>query len=144
MQVRTNKCYSTLLYTMDKKIMSRHTDYHCSFGCSVEAAIEAIGGKWKGVILFHLSQDTVRFNQLRRLIPNVTQRMLTKQLRELERDRIIHRHVYAQVPPKVEYSLTAFGKTLLPILNALETWGNDYLDQLETIRNTENHDVSAD
>jgi len=117
--------------------MPRHENYTCSFGCSVEAAIEAIGGKWKGVILFHLSHDTKRFNQLRRLIPNVTQRMLTKQLRELERDTIIHRHVYAQVPPKVEYSLTEFGKTLLPILDVLENWGNDYLEKLAAIRTHE-------
>lgn len=117
--------------------MPKHKDYTCSFGCSVEASIEAIGGKWKGVILFHLSHDTMRFNQLRRLIPNITQRMLTKQLRELERDTIIHRHVYAQVPPKVEYSLTEFGKTLLPILSALESWGNDYLEKLATIRSND-------
>lgn len=115
----------------------RHDSYQCSFGCSVEAAIEAIGGKWKGVILYHLSTDDgqpKRFNELRRLIPSVTQRMLTKQLRELENDGIIHRHVYAEIPPKVEYSLTEFGHTLLPILKELETWGSRYLEKLARIR----------
>lgn len=112
----------------------RHDKYNCNFGCPIEAAIEAIGGKWKGIILFHLSDGTKRFNEIRRLMPDVTQRMLTKQLRELENDTIINRHIYAEVPPKVEYSLTTFGKTLLPILNELEVWGNAYLNKLEDIR----------
>ena len=107
----------------------KHDDYSCNFGCSVEAAIEAIGGKWKGLILYHLS-STKRFNELQKLIPEVTQRMLTKQLRELERDGIVLRKVYAEVPPKVEYSLTNFGKTLQPILDELEVWGNTYLEKL--------------
>ena len=112
----------------------RHKNYQCSFGCSVEAAIEAIGGKWKGVILHHLSTGTKRFNELRRLMPNITQRMLTKQLRELENDTIVRRHVYPEVPPKVEYSLTEFGQTLQPILISLEHWGTEYLEQLSQIR----------
>jgi DNA-binding HxlR family transcriptional regulator len=112
----------------------KHDSYHCSFACPVEAAIAVIGGKWKGVILYHLS-DTKRFNELRKLIPSVTQRMLTKQLRELERDGIVLRTVYAQVPPKVEYSLTRFGETLRPILRELETWGNRYLKRLSETRN---------
>jgi len=111
----------------------RHENYKCNFGCSVEAAIEAIGGKWKGVILYHLNH-TKRFNELKKLMPSVTQRMLTKQLRELERDGIVLRKVYAEVPPKVEYSFTEFGETLQPILVALEQWGNTYLDKLEKIR----------
>lgn len=115
----------------------RHTHYQCSFGCAIEAAIEAIGGKWKGVILYHLSEDLhapKRFNELRRLMPAVTQRMLTKQLRELEADGIVDRMVYAEVPPKVEYRLTDFGQTLLPILKALENWGSQYLTKLSDIR----------
>jgi DNA-binding HxlR family transcriptional regulator len=112
----------------------KHERYQCSFACPVEAAIEVIGGKWKGVILYHLS-DTKRFNELRKLIPSVTQRMLTKQLRELERDGVVLRTVYAQVPPKVEYSLTQFGETLRPILRELETWGNRYLERLSETRN---------
>ena len=88
----------------------------CHTGCAVEAALDVIGSKWKGVILFHLLSGKKRFNELRRLIPSVTQRMLTLQLRELEKDGIIHRHVFAEVPPKVEYSLTPFGLELKPLL----------------------------
>jgi DNA-binding HxlR family transcriptional regulator len=112
----------------------RHDNYHCNFGCPVEAALEAIGGKWKGLILFHLQSQTRRFNELRRLLPDVTQRMLTRQLRELEADQIIHRQVFPEVPPRVEYNMTEFGETLSPILSALHRWGNDYLDQLTKIR----------
>ena len=107
----------------------KHEDYSCSFGCSIEAALEAIGGKWKGIILYHLNSKK-RFNELQKLMPSITQRMLTKQLRELEGDGIVHRKVYAEVPPKVEYSLTDFGKTLQPILKELEQWGATYLEKL--------------
>ena len=113
----------------------RHERYDCNFGCPVEAALEAIGGKWKGVILFHLQSGTKRFNELRRLIPDVTQRMLTKQLRELEADQIIFRNVYPEVPPRVEYSMTEFGGSLSPILTTLQQWGNKYIDKLTAIRN---------
>jgi DNA-binding HxlR family transcriptional regulator len=105
----------------------------CMFGCAVEAAIEAIGGKWKGIILFHL-ETTKRFNELHRLLPNITQRMLTKQLRELERDGIVQRTVYAEVPPRVEYNLTDFGRTLQPVMTELEKWGTQYLQKLAKIR----------
>jgi len=98
----------------------RHTDYT---NCPVEAALDVIGGKWKVVILFRLFEGTRRFNELRRLHPNITQRMLTNQLRELERDGLVHREVYPQVPPKVEYSLTSAGRTLKPVLSALKLWG---------------------
>jgi DNA-binding HxlR family transcriptional regulator len=96
----------------------------CHYGCSVEAALDVIGNKWKGVILFHLLDGTKRFNELRRLIPSVTQRMLTLQLRELEEDEIIIRKVYPQVPPKVEYSLSVSGQDLKPIILALRDWGS--------------------
>jgi len=112
----------------------RHNNYNCNFGCPVEAALEAIGGKWKGLLLFHLQGGTKRFNELRRLMPDITQRMLTRQLRELESDQIILRQVFAEVPPRVEYSLTEFGETLTPVLLALQQWGNTYLQQLSTIR----------
>ncbi len=107
---------------------------YCDFGCPVEAALDVIGGKWKCVILFHLLTNTRRFNELRRLMPGVTQRMLTRQLRELEADNIINRKVYAEVPPKVEYSLTEFGKTLEPILIILQQWGFEYLERISDLR----------
>ena len=83
-----------------------------------------------------------RFNELRRLMPKTTQRMLTKQLRELEADGIIQRHVYAEVLPKVEYRLTPFGESLIPILNELESWGVQYLEKLSVIRQTSKEESS--
>ncbi len=121
----------------------KHINYSCSFGCSIEAALEVIGGKWKGVILYHLSKGTKRFNELQKLMPKVTQRMLTRQLRELERDTVIHREIYAEVPPRVEYSITPFGESLYPILETLESWGNLYLNQLEEIRQQQDVTVYA-
>jgi DNA-binding HxlR family transcriptional regulator len=112
----------------------RHKRYDCDFGCPVEACVEVIGGKWKGVILFHLLGGTKRFNELSRLMPAVTQRMLTRQLRELEADQVVARKVYPEVPPKVEYSLTAFGETLEPVLKTLQGWGANYLEQITQIR----------
>ncbi len=104
------------------------------FGCPVEATLDVIGGKWKGVIVFHLLSGTKRFNELRRLTPDVTQRMLTRQLRELESDRIVTRVVYAEVPPKVEYSLTEYGQTLAPVLQTMQKWGTKYLGKITGIR----------
>lgn len=106
---------------MKTKKSRRHQS--CHYGCPVEAALDVIGNKWKGIILFHLLSGTKRFNELKRLIPHVTQRILTLQLRELETDQIVMRKVYAQIPPKVEYSLTEHGKSLEPILLALRDWG---------------------
>ncbi len=88
---------------------ARHSRFDCSPGCAVEAAIGLIDGKWKSVILFHLLDGTLRFNEIRRHVQNVTPRMLTNQLRELEEDGLIERKVYAQVPPKVEYTLSRWG-----------------------------------
>ncbi|TDH35783.1 HxlR family transcriptional regulator [Pseudohoeflea suaedae] len=103
----------------------RHSRFDCHPGCAVEATISLIDGKWKAVILFHLMEKGVlRFNEIRRHIPNVTQRMLTNQLRELEADGLIARKVYAQVPPKVEYSLSPRGESLGPILVSLKDWGD--------------------
>lgn len=93
------------------------------YGCALEAALNVIGNKWKGAILYHLLSGTRRFNELKRLIPNITQRMLTLQLRELEKHEIIIRKIYPQIPPKVEYSLTDSGKSLKPILLSLREWG---------------------
>ena len=107
----------------------------CNFSCPVEAALEVLGGKWKGLILFHLRNEPRRFNELKRLIPGITQRMLTKQLRELEADKIVHREIFHEIPPKVEYSLTNFGLTLTPILKALQEWGVKYIEEITKIRN---------
>lgn len=97
-------------------------------GCSVEAALDLIGGKWKGVILYHLlTNGVLRFSALRRLHPNVTPRMLTNQLRELEGAGLIARKVYPEVPPKVEYRLTDYGQTLAPVIHALKEWGDAYV-----------------
>jgi DNA-binding HxlR family transcriptional regulator len=104
--------------------------YDCHYGCSVEATLDVIGGKWKGVILFHLLSGTKRFNELHRILPSVTHRMLVLQLRELEEAGVVHREVYPQVPPKVEYSLTLFGKSLQPILLLMQQWGDQYKDRL--------------
>lgn len=106
-----------------------HMRYDCNEGCPVEATLSVIGGKWKGVILYHLLSETMRFNELRRLMPEITQRMLTKQLRELEEDNLIARKVYPEVPPKVEYSMTEYGKTLAPVIQALQVWGTQHLQK---------------
>lgn len=95
--------------------------------CPVETTIDLIGGKYKALILWHLSSGTLRFSQLQKLITSATPRMLTLQLRELENQDLIHRKVYAEVPPRVEYSMTELGKSLMPILTAMRDWGADYL-----------------
>lgn len=98
----------------------KHLDYE---NCPIEACLDIIGGKWKGVILNRLLDQTLRFNELKRTIPRITQRMLTHQLRELEQDKLITRKVFAEVPPRVEYSLSPRGRSLEPILKALLDWG---------------------
>lgn len=94
--------------------------------CPVKATMEVIGGKWKPIILYYLKDGTQRFGELQRLIPNITKKMLTQQLRELERDEIIERKVFHQVPPKVEYSLAKYGKSLKPVLEAMAAWGSEH------------------
>ena len=95
--------------------------------CPVEATLELIGGKYKALILWHLAENKLRFNELRKAITSATPKMLTQQLRELENDNLIHRQVYPVIPPKVEYSLTELGQSLLPILVAMRDWGAAYL-----------------
>jgi DNA-binding HxlR family transcriptional regulator len=107
--------------------------YDCAPGCPVEATLDLIDGKWKGVILYHLLEDTIRFNELGRRLSRITQRMLTRQLRELEAAGLIHREVYPEVPPRVEYSLTRLGRSLEPILRSLWSWGNTYLDDRRAV-----------
>ncbi|MFT8890159.1 MAG: helix-turn-helix domain-containing protein [Ethanoligenens sp.] len=99
-----------------------------NFSCPVDVTINLIGGKYKAVILYHLLDNTLRFHQLQKLTPNATPKMLTQQLRELECDGLISRTVYPVVPPKTEYALTKFGKSLIPVLNALCDWGKEYMD----------------
>ncbi|MGG3436531.1 winged helix-turn-helix transcriptional regulator [Bacillus subtilis] len=109
-------------------------------GCPVETTLDIIGGKWKGILLYHLIDGKKRFNEFRKPYPKITQRMLTLQLRELERDGVIHREVYKQVPPKVEYSLTEFGRTLEPVILHMKDWGEKYkdrIDKLEAARKAE-------
>ncbi|WP_431804546.1 winged helix-turn-helix transcriptional regulator [Halobacillus andaensis] len=99
------------------------------FNCEKELTLALIGGKWKMIILWHLGKEgTKRFGELKRKLPKITQKMLTKQLRELEEDELIHREVYPVVPPKVEYSLTEHGESLIPILESMYQWGRTYID----------------
>lgn len=99
------------------------------YGCSVEATLAVIGGRWKSVIIFNLlQQGTLRHGELKRAIEGITPRMLTNQLRELERDGIVSRKVHAEVPPRVDYALTGHGKTLEPIMVAMRDWGAEHMD----------------
>ena len=95
--------------------------------CPVEATLELIGGKYKALILWHLSEKKLRFSELRKVITSATPKMLTQQLRELEASALIHREVFPVIPPKVEYSLTETGRSLMPILVAMRDWGAGYL-----------------
>ncbi|MFB4185259.1 winged helix-turn-helix transcriptional regulator [Bacillus velezensis] len=100
-----------------------------TFNCEKELTLAVIGGKWKMLIMWHLGKEgTKRFNELKALIPDITHKILVNQLRELEQDLIVHREVYPVVPPKVEYSLTAQGESLMPILGAMYKWGKDYME----------------
>ncbi|MCO7225643.1 helix-turn-helix domain-containing protein [Pleionea sp. CnH1-48] len=94
--------------------------------CPLTTAIEVIGGKWKVIILYQLKNKTLRFGELKRSIPKITQKVLTQQLKEMEQDQLVHRKVYAEVPPRVEYSRTELAEKLDPILEAMCQWGADY------------------
>lgn len=98
--------------------------------CPLEIIFKVIGGRWKVLIWRELSSGVKRFNQLQRSLPGVTQKMLTQQLREMETDGIVHRQIYLQVPPKVEYSLTSLGESLQPVLEAMHNWSVKYSDAL--------------
>lgn len=109
---------------MDIMRKQRHEDYG---ECPIEGAMDIIGGKWKGSILYRLSGGTKRFGELQRLLKKITQRTLTQQLRDLERDGMVSRRVYAEVPPRVEYSLTERGRSLEPVLSLLLSWGEEHV-----------------
>jgi DNA-binding HxlR family transcriptional regulator len=101
--------------------------------CPVGAAIKEIGGKWKHPILWGLKDGKLRFSEINKILPPITQRMLTKQLRELESDNLVNRKVYAEIPSKVEYSLTEKGKSVIPILDALNSWAKEYCESKSCI-----------
>ena len=121
------------IYTMNKVSNSQESMHSL---CPVTTTIGVVGGKWKLIILWHLTQETLRFSELTKKIPGITQKMLTQQLREMESDNLVSRKVYAQIPPKVEYSITAHGKSLNQVLAALGEWGEKH--QQRTNRNGSN------
>ncbi|KEQ27667.1 winged helix-turn-helix transcriptional regulator [Paenibacillus tyrfis] len=111
--------------------------------CKFETALEILVGKWKPVILLRLfSNGTMRFSELQKAIPDITKKMLTQQLRELEYHDIVHREIYRQIPPKVEYSITEYGKGMEPILQALNDWGVAHIEHLNELYGT-NHSVES-
>lgn len=97
------------------------------YKCGIDVTLAVVGGKWKASILWHLAQQTMRFSDLQRQFAGTTRKMLTQQLRELEADGLVHREVYPQVPPKVEYSLTEKGRSIFPILDMMCNWARQYL-----------------
>ena len=100
--------------------------YSWKTGCDVEATLSVIGGRWKPILVCHLLGGKKRFGELRKLTPNATERMITLQLRELEADGVVARHVYAEVTPRVEYELTEFGRSLEPVLLSMQAWGRAF------------------
>ena len=109
------------------KIIHGEKEYSCSF----ELAMDMFSGKWKVLILWHLSQGTMRYGELRKASGKITQKMLTQTLRELEKHKLISRKVYPVVPPKVEYTLTENALALIPILESLKVWGDDIVEKYE-------------
>lgn len=98
------------------------------YNCPVDATISKIGGKYKAVILYHLGYDTLRYNQIRKKIPAITDKMLAQQLRELESDNLIIKKIYPIIPPKTEYNLSELGKTLIPLLDSMCEWGQQFME----------------
>ena len=114
--------------------MGRSASPAHQFRCDVEATLSVIGGKWKIMLIWFLIDGERRFSAFRRQFPDISQTVLTQQLRELEADGIVHREVFREVPPKVEYSLTAFGRSLLPVMSAIDGWGRDNVERLIALR----------
>lgn len=118
-----------LAYTIKRKyyiIRQNNKVKEEKYSSQVSLALEIIGGKWKMPIVWSLSSRSMRYGELKKALPKVTHKMLTQQLRELEKDELIARKVYSQIPPKVEYSLTLLGKSVLPVIEMLIEWGNEY------------------
>lgn len=111
--------------TVEDLMVYREKEYKCG----IDVTLAVVGGKWKASILWHLAHETMRFSNLQRQFSDTTRKMLTQQLRELETDGLVHREVYPQVPPKVEYSLTEKGKSIYPILEQMCEWGRTYLKE---------------
>lgn len=109
------------------------------YTCGIDAAVDVIGGKWKVLILWALQDDTRRFGELKKLVPGITEKMLIQQLRELEADDIVHREVYREVPPKVEYSLTEMGASLNAALEPLGAWGSQHMDRIIATKHPTTH-----
>ena len=128
----------------------KEAEWKCDpkYTCAVEVTLSVIGGKWKLLVLSHLNRGVSRFGQLRRAIPGITQTMLTQQLRELEEDGIVSRTIFAEIPPRVEYQVTDFGKTLESVLVSMNAWGTAYfekvLDCKRVARGLESGDVDTD
>ena len=105
-----------------------------SIDCKFDTVIEILVGKWKPIILFHLfSKGTMRFSELQKAMPDITKKMLTQQLRELEYHNIVHREIYRQIPPKVEYSITEYGKGMKTVLQAMHDWGIAHVKHLKEL-----------
>ena len=109
--------------------MGKQDDEIIMFNCPVEATLSLIGGKYKPIILYHLIDGEKRFNELQKIMPQATAKMITNQLRELEASGIVNRKVYPVVPPHTEYSLTEYGRTLVPVLTAMCDWGKEHLKE---------------
>lgn len=108
--------------------MEDKVKYHMYYdGCGLSKVQKIVGGKWKLVLLWFISEEARRFGEINKTFPDITQSMLTKQLRELEADGLIHREIYKEVPPRVEYTLTELGEKFLPILTEMQSWGETYL-----------------
>ncbi len=110
-----------------------------NYRCEIEVTLEILSGKWKSLILWNLSNhEIIRFNEFKRLIPEITQKMLTQQLRDLTKNGLVKKTIYAQVPPMVEYSLTPIGKDLIPILEEMDKWGKNFVNNFKSTHRSHN------
>lgn len=110
----------------DKKIKYRGKSYNCN----IELCLDLIGGKWKALVLFHLIKSAIRSGDLKRMLPGISDKMFTQTVRQLEEDELLNREVFPVVPPKVEYSLSERGKTLIPVLKKMCAWGDEFRDSV--------------